>query len=94
LILSVGVIPRDALGASLIFSIFQRIGKEFNMTQPLEKADQTNCSEPDGALNLFSDRTDEQLLFTATELCLLYLQCEKLLKKQEIVLGGCPEDVC
>jgi len=72
----------------------QQIRKECNMTQPLEKVDQTNCSESDGALNFLSDRTDEQLLSTATELCLLYLQCERLLKKQETILGNGQEDAC
>jgi hypothetical protein len=66
------------------------------MTQPLEKVDQANCSESesDGALNFLSDRTDEQLLSTATELCLLYLQCERLLKKQQTVLDNGHEDAC
>lgn len=64
------------------------------MTQPLEKVDQADCSESDGALNFLSDPTDELLLSTATELCLLYLQCERLLKKQETVLGNGHEDGC
>lgn len=64
------------------------------MTQPFEKMEQTNHSESGSVTKYLSDCTNEQLLSTATELCLLYLQCEKLLKKQESVLGGGPEDVC
>ena len=64
------------------------------MAHYLEKEKQTNHYESDGAAKYLADCTDEQLLSTATELCLLYLQCEKLLKKQEIVLGGGPADVC
>jgi len=64
------------------------------MTQPLEIAEQTNHSESGSVSKFLSDCTNEELLSTATELCLLYLQCEKLLKKQKSVLGGDREDVC
>ena len=63
------------------------------MPQSAEKLDQKNSSEPVGVAEHPADRSSKKLLFAATELCLLYLQCEKLLKKQEIVLGGSSEDV-
>ena len=64
------------------------------MTQPLDKVEQKNRSESNDSAKYRSDRTNEQLLSTATELCLLYLQCERLLKKQETVLGDGHEDAC
>lgn len=64
------------------------------MVQYLEKVEQTNHSESDYVTKYLSDYTNEQLLSTATELCLLYLQCERLLKKQETVLGDSREDAC
>ena len=75
------------MGASFVFLILKRIGNELNMAQPHEKVERTNRSESDSAAKYLSDRTNEQLLSTATELCLLYLQYEKFLKKQEAGLG-------
>ncbi len=37
--------------------------------------------------NSASDRDKDQLLSTATKLCLIYLECEKIIKKHEQVLG-------
>jgi len=33
------------------------------------------------------DRDHDQLLSAATELCLIYLECEKILKKHERAIG-------
>ena len=50
-------------------------------TEPVNEADGNIGENP--VLNLEND----QLLSAATELCLIYLECEKIIKKHEEALG-------
>ena len=49
-----------------------------------------SLEETDGQVNTHAVNTwyNDQLLSAATELCLIYLECEKILKKHERVLDS------
>ena len=62
------------------------------MTKHMEKAERSNNPGSDAAAEYLSDPTTDQLLSTATQLCLLYLEYEKLLKKQKALFKDDPKD--
>jgi len=47
-----------------------------------------NQAEGEGAENTDNDRDKDEMLSAATELCLIYLECEKIIKKHQQVLGS------
>lgn len=47
-----------------------------------------NQAEGEGAENADNDRDKDEMLSAATELCLIYLECEKIIKKHQQVLGS------
>ena len=51
------------------------------LLEPADKDDDTVAG------HAVDDRDHDQLLSAATELCLIYLECEKILKKHERATG-------